>query len=93
MPSLLRLLAKNRALLNPLRHTNRETSGRALTGDTEPQPVPKHVYQYHYVFDYKPEALGAFHVYAMKRDQFVLEHFFMLENFDFRSNPQPKLIN
>jgi len=85
MPSLLRLLAKAKTpLIQPLRHTNYETCGRAFTGSTEPQPVPKHVFQYYYVFDYYPEALGAFHVYSLKRDQFVLEHFFKLENYDFR---------
>lgn len=85
MPSLFRLLKNNtRHLLSPLRLTNYYTSGRALTGSPEVQPVPQHIYQYLYVFDYYPEALGAFNVYAMKRDQFVLENFYVLENFDFR---------
>ena len=84
MPSLFRLLQKTRPLLTPLRLTNYYTSGRSLTGNPEVQPVPQHIYQYLYVFDYYPEAMGAFNVYAMKRDQYVLENFFMLENFDFR---------
>ena len=84
MPSLLRLLTTRRLAQQALRHTSYGTSGRAITGTPEPSPVPKHVFQYHYVFDYYPEALGAFHVYSLKRDQFVLEHFFMLENYDYK---------
>ena len=84
MPSLSRLLRNSRQLARTARHSNYYTSGRALMGSPEVQPVPKHVFQYHYIFDYYPEALGAFNVYSIQRDQFSLEAFFACENFEFR---------
>lgn len=84
MSSLIRVLRNSRySLLSSMRHTSYQPGSRSFTGDTEEQPVPKHIYQYLYVFEYYPEALGAFNVYSMKRDQFAMEHFFKLENFDF----------
>lgn len=87
MSNFLRLLRKSHKnpLISTFRHTTLQPGSRAFTGRTEEQPIPKHVYQYMYVFEYYPEALGAFNVYSMKRDQFVLEHFFMLENYDYES--------
>ena len=85
MPSLLRLLRNNHKFLpQTARHSNYYTSGRALMGAPDVVPVPKHIFQYYYVFDYYPEALGAFNVYSIQRDQYALEAFYMMENFEFK---------
>jgi len=57
-------------------------NGRALMGNPEPVPLPKHIYQYQYAFDNYPDSFNAFTY--IHHDEYVLQQTFSFENFEFR---------